>query len=64
MTAERAGAEIGRVHHRPYPLRRADVLSLAGDMLQPNGMPLPASEPLALYSPGVDVDVFALRDVR
>lgn len=55
--------EIGRVHHKPYPLQRAEVLSLKESMVVANGMPEPIGAPLALYSPGVDVDVFALRPV-
>jgi uncharacterized protein YqjF (DUF2071 family) len=61
----RRGTEIhrGQVHHRPYPLHRAEVLELRESMVVANGLPAPSGPPHALFSPGVDVDVFALRRV-
>ena len=55
--------QIGRVHHRPYPLQRAEVLELDQSMVRAAGLPEPEGAPHALFSPGVDVDVFALRAV-
>lgn len=57
------GLRIGRVHHRPYPLRRASVSELQQSMVSAAGLPEPSGPPLTLYSPGVDVDVFALAPV-
>lgn len=57
------GLRIGRVHHRPYPLYRAEVTELRESMVRAAGLPDPAGAPHVLYSPGVDVDVFALRPV-
>lgn len=54
---------IGRVHHKPYPLHRAEVLELRQTMVQAAGLPAPEGAPHALYSPGVDVDVYALERV-
>lgn len=55
------GLAIGQVHHVPYPLHRAEVLELSHTMLRANGLPQPDGPPHALYSPGVDVDIYALR---
>jgi uncharacterized protein YqjF (DUF2071 family) len=52
---------LGRVHHRPYLVRRAHVLELSQTMVQAAGLPSSAGVPHALYSPGVDVDVYALE---
>ncbi|MFO0761153.1 MAG: DUF2071 domain-containing protein [Byssovorax sp.] len=52
--------DLGRVHHKPYPLHKAEVLSLSHTMLTANGLPQPDTAPLVLYSPGVDVDVYDL----
>lgn len=52
---------IGRVHHRPYPLQRAEVLELEQSVVQAAGLPAPEGAPHVLYSPGVDVDVFSLE---
>jgi uncharacterized protein YqjF (DUF2071 family) len=54
---------LGRVHHRPYPLHRAEVSDLRESMVRAAGLPDPAGAPHVLYSPGVDVDVFALKPV-
>jgi uncharacterized protein len=63
LVADRGGGvlSIGQVHHEPYPLRRADVLELEGSMVEAAGLPAPKGAPQALFSEGVDVDVFALR---
>ena len=65
LYADSGGGELrmGRVHHRPYPLHRAEVLELRETMVQAAGMPAPEGAPHALYSPGVDVDVYALEGV-
>jgi uncharacterized protein YqjF (DUF2071 family) len=55
------GLRVGQVHHTPYPLRRAEVLAWSEDLLRPAGMPPATGAPHALFSPGVDVEVFALR---
>ncbi|MRG93977.1 DUF2071 domain-containing protein [Polyangium spumosum] len=59
----RAGLSIGRVHHVPYPLHEVQVESWRDGMVASAGLPPPTSEPLALYSPGVDVDVYNLVPV-
>lgn len=56
-----SGIEIGQVHHAPYPLQRAEVSELSESMVSVLGLPAPSGPPHVLYSPGVDVDVFALR---
>src|SRR5262245_6953235 len=54
---------IGRVHHTPYPLHHAELIEWRESMLKAAGLPEPQGEPHVLYSPGVDVDVFALQPV-
>lgn len=53
--------ELGQVHHAPYPIHRAEVTELSESMVSVLGLPAPSGAPHVLYSPGVDVDVFALR---
>jgi hypothetical protein len=53
----------GRVHHKPYPLHRATVESWSERLLEPAGLPPAKGEPMALYSPGVDVDVYDLKAI-
>ena len=51
----------GRVHHTPYPLQPARVLSLDETLLAAAGIDRPETPPLAHFASGVDVDVFPLR---
>jgi len=51
----------GRVHHAPYPLRRARVERLEESLLAAAGLARDGERDAPdLYSPGVDVEVFAL----
>jgi len=54
----------GQVHHPPYQVRGADVEGLEESLLAAAGLPRPSEAPLALFSEGVDVDVFSLRRVE
>jgi uncharacterized protein len=53
----------GRVHHTPYPLQSAKILSLDETLLAAAGIARPDITPLAHFSSGVNVDVFPLRAV-
>ena len=54
---------VGRVHHRPYPLHPAELISLSQDLSTAADLPPLTGPPHLLYSPGVDVDIFPLRPV-
>jgi len=55
----------GQVHHRPYPLLSATVERLPHDgLLRASGLPVSGPPCHALFSPGVDVEVFGLRRLR
>lgn len=58
-----SGLASGTVHHRPYPLHRAEVIELSQSMVAVNGLGEVSGPPHILYSPGVDVDVFALKKI-
>lgn len=58
-----SGIERGQVHHKPYPLHRAEVIEVSESVVAAARLPAPSGAPHVLYSPGVDVDVFALRRV-
>jgi uncharacterized protein YqjF (DUF2071 family) len=53
----------GQVHHPPYPLRSASALTVDENLIAALGIERPSAPPLAVYSPGVDVEIFTLRDV-
>lgn len=50
----------GRVHHAPYPLHDVRVTSLDQTLLAAAGLSVDGPPMSALYSPGVDVEVFPL----
>jgi uncharacterized protein len=51
----------GHVHHSPYPLQSAEILSLDETLLAAAGITRPNVVPLAHFAQGVNVEVFALR---
>ncbi len=51
----------GRVHHEPYPLQSARLLSLRENCVRAAGFSAPHGAPHVLYSPGVEVEVWALE---
>lgn len=53
----------GLVHHKPYEIRDAEVVGCKETMLQAAGIPSQPWEHIC-YSPGVDVEVFAINPVR
>jgi uncharacterized protein YqjF (DUF2071 family) len=55
---------VGQVHHRPYPLHRAEVLEVRENVVAATGLPSSGGAPHVLFSPGVDVDVYALKKVE
>ncbi len=56
--------QCGQVHHTPYPAQRASLLSLEENLIATAGLTRPDRLPtLVHYASGVDVEVFALRDV-
>ena len=63
LFVERGGVMLrGQVHHVPYPVHRAEVLEVDDELIAASGLPAPARAPeLAHWSPGVDVEVFALQ---
>jgi uncharacterized protein len=53
----------GRVHHTPYPLQSANLLSFDETLLAAAGIKRPEIAPFAHFAGGVDVEVFPLRSI-
>jgi uncharacterized protein len=60
FTVRKSQLYQGRVHHTPYPLQPAKILSLDETLLAANGIDRPDMPPLAHFARGVDVEVFPL----
>ena len=54
---------IGQVNHVPYPLHSAKCTRCEETLLRCVGVERPDEDPIAHFSPGVDVEVFGLRPV-
>jgi uncharacterized protein YqjF (DUF2071 family) len=54
---------VGQVHHQPYPAHRARVVEVHDELIAAAGLPAVRTPPaFAHYSPGVDVEIFALKN--
>ena len=51
------GERLARACHPPWPLHRAQARLVDDGLITAAGLPAPRGEPLALYSPGVDVRI-------
>jgi hypothetical protein len=60
---ERGGRlQTGQVHHAPYPVHGAELIALDESLIAAAGLPAPAGPPPLVHaSPGVDVEIFGLR---
>ena len=52
----------GQVHHLPYPLQSATILSLEENLVASTGLSRPNEISLAHFASGVDVKVYALQN--
>jgi uncharacterized protein YqjF (DUF2071 family) len=60
-----AGRPIwAKVDHEPWPLHRATVVDLDESLMTAAGLPHPEGEPIALWSPGVNVRIGRPRRLR
>jgi uncharacterized protein YqjF (DUF2071 family) len=55
---------VGQVHHAPYPAHEADLIDFEETLTRAAGLVHRADRPAFVHaSPGVDVEVFSMRDV-
>jgi uncharacterized protein YqjF (DUF2071 family) len=61
FTEHRGSIRRGQVHHLPYSVHGVEVTTLHDELVAAAGLPPVSGPPLhAHYSPGVDVEIFAL----
>lgn len=59
----RGQLHVGRVHHQPYPVQRAELLTFEEDLLAASRFKRPDQGALIHFASGVDVEVFPLRSI-
>ncbi|HVF49273.1 MAG TPA: DUF2071 domain-containing protein [Pyrinomonadaceae bacterium] len=52
-----------RIHHRPWPLRRAGLSHLRSTMIESHGLPTPDGEPLLHYAEALEVGIWPPAEV-
>ncbi|HAF22572.1 MAG TPA: hypothetical protein DCK93_06600 [Blastocatellia bacterium] len=52
-----------RIHHAPWPLQKAELVSLNSTMIESHGLPTPTGEPLLHYCEEISVDIWPLRKI-
>jgi uncharacterized protein len=50
-----------RIHHEPWSLQRAELVSLRSNMIESLGLPSPKGDPLLHYSEEISVDIWPLK---
>lgn len=50
-----------RIHHQPWPLRKAKISSLSSTMIEALGLETPQDEPLIHYAEEIKVDIWPIR---
>jgi uncharacterized protein len=54
----------GRIHHRPWPLQQAELLSCQSTMIESHGLPTPEGDPLLHYADALEVDIWYVERVK
>jgi len=52
-----------RIHHQPWPLRKAELISLNSTMIESHRLPKPEGEPLLHHCQKLSVEIWPLRNV-
>ena len=52
-----------RIHHQPWPLQKAELISLESTMIESQGLPTPKGDPLLHYCEELDVEIWSLEKV-
>jgi hypothetical protein len=52
-----------RIHHQPWPLQKAELVSLKSTMIESHGLPTPKGNPLLHYCEQLSVNIWPLKKV-
>lgn len=53
-----------RIHHQPWPLRQAELISLTSTMVESHGLHNPSSDPLLHYCEELSVEIWPLKKIE
>jgi len=63
-TEHRSKLYRARIHHQPWPLRRAQLASLNSTMIECHGLPSPQGDPLLHYCEKLRVEIWPLKKIE
>jgi uncharacterized protein len=50
-----------RIHHQPWPLQKAELISFDSTMIESHGLPTPTGDPLLHYCEELSVEIWSLE---
>jgi uncharacterized protein YqjF (DUF2071 family) len=53
-----------RIYHRPWPLQKAELISLNSSMVESHDLPTPEGEPLLHYCEELSVEIWWLKEIQ
>ncbi|HMF55686.1 MAG TPA: DUF2071 domain-containing protein [Pyrinomonadaceae bacterium] len=51
------------IYHEPWPLQKAELVSMKSTMIESHGLPTPAEEPLLHYAEALAVDIWPIEEL-
>ncbi|MGH9931173.1 MAG: YqjF family protein [Pyrinomonadaceae bacterium] len=63
-TEHRGKLYRARIHHRPWPLKQAELASLNSSMIESHGLPTLEGDPLLYYCEELSVDIWPLKRIQ
>ena len=52
-----------RIHHRPWPLKQAELSSFDSTMIESDGLKTPSADPLLHYAEALEVGIWPLEEI-
>ncbi|HEV7746787.1 MAG TPA: DUF2071 domain-containing protein [Pyrinomonadaceae bacterium] len=53
-----------RIHHQPWPLRKAELTTLSSSMIESHRLPMPSGDPLLHYCEELSVEIWPLKKIE
>jgi uncharacterized protein len=63
-TADEGQLYRARIHHQPWPLQKAELLSFTSTVIESQGLPTPQGDPLLHYCEELSVEIWPLAHLK